>query len=181
MSSSQVNGDVSHFATLDHLVSYPVINDSIETFKSNSLGQKSLDITHSVYQTFAAPILPLLSRPYQMVKPYVKVADDLGNLALSKVDERFPIVKSSTGELVTGAKALVFLPVRVGAAGKERVFNTYNSEYKKCGGNGSLMNAGKAAVTTSLIITTEALTTLTNFLGAKKDDLKQTAREVANN
>merc|ERR1712093_874997 len=44
----QVNGEAPSSAFLSHLISYPVISDSISTFKSNPYGAKSLSITTSL-------------------------------------------------------------------------------------------------------------------------------------
>jgi hypothetical protein len=162
------------------LFKYPLINESLETIKSNPYGQKSIELGDSAYRTFAAPILPYFSKPYQYVEPYVKKADDLGDKTLSKVDEKFPIVKKPSGELYNDAKTLVSFPLRVGQSGKEHVLNTYNAEYKKVGGEG-LSTYGKAAFTTALILGTQTFTTVSNFLSSKKGDLKQAVDEKANN
>ncbi|KAM7193378.1 hypothetical protein V8F20_008428 [Naviculisporaceae sp. PSN 640] len=182
MPSPQVNGDIAHSsAFVEHLISYPVVSDSVETFKANRYGQKSIELSSSVYQTVAAPAVPYLARPFEIIKPYVKAADDLGDKLLSKVDERFPAIKTPTGDIIDTARALVSLPLRITSAGKDRVLNTYNAEYKKCGDNNRPTTLTKAAVTTTLIITTETLTFISNYLGGKKNDVKQAANERANN
>ncbi|KAK0634858.1 hypothetical protein B0T17DRAFT_20025 [Bombardia bombarda] len=180
MSSPQVNGDVAHSAFLEHILNYPVINDTVSTIKSNPYGQKSIEIGDSVYRTFAAPVLPYFSKPYQYVSPYVKKADDIGDKTLYKVDEKFPIVKKPTNDLVNDAKTIVFFPLRISQSGKEYVLNTYSSECKKVGGD-NLVTYGKAVLSTALIITTETLITVSNFVSSKKDDVKQAVDEKANN
>ncbi|KAK0704806.1 hypothetical protein B0H67DRAFT_674198 [Lasiosphaeris hirsuta] len=180
MSSVQVNGDVPHSAVLDHIFTYPVVNDSVKAFKSNHYGQKSLELTDSTYRTFVAPVLELLSKPYQYIAPYVKKADDLGDKTLTKLDEKFPIVKKPTNEVFNDAKTIVCFPLRVGQTGKEHVFNTYESERKKVGGEG-LVTYSKAGITTALILTTETLTTASNFLGNKKKEVRQVVDEKTNN
>lgn len=125
--------------------------------------------------------MPYLARPFEIIKPYVKAADDLGDKLLSKVDEKFPAIKTPTGDIIDGARALVTLPLRITSAGKDRVINTYNAEYKKCGNNNRPGTITKATVTTTLIITTDTLTFLSNYLGSKKDDVKQAPNERANN
>jgi len=134
-----------------------------------------------VYNTVAAPVVPYLAKPFEIVKPYVKAADDLGDKILSKLDERFPAVKTPTGDLVNGVFAIVSLPIRVGSAGRDHLLTTYNAEYKKCGNNNSVTTLSKATVTTALIITTESLTAISNFVGSKKEDVKQSVNERANN
>lgn len=180
MSTPQVNGDGPHSAFIEHLFAYPVVHDGVATFKSNPYGQKSLELSDSAYKTFAGPMMPYLQKSYQYVSPYVKKVDDLGDKTLCKVDERFPMVKKPTGELLDDAKSIVLLPIRVGQSGKEHVFSTYDAEVKKVGGE-NIVTYGKAFLTTALILTTEALTTASNFLGAKKDEAKATLDEKANN
>ncbi len=157
-----------------------MVNDGVSTFKSNPYGQKSLQLVDSVYQTFAAPVLPWFSRPYQYVSPYVKKADDLGDKTLSKVDEKFPVVKKPTNEIINDGKTLVYLPVRIGQTGKEHVMNTYDSERRKAGGD-DIISYTKAALTTVLVITTDTLTTVSNFLSNKKGEVRQAIDEKANN
>lgn len=156
---------------LQHLNNYPLVHDGVETFKSNPYGQKSLQLGGSAYKTFATPILPYLSRPYQYVEPYVKKADDLGDKALAQVDQRWPVVKKPTGELYTDAKGLVLLPYHKAFEGKDHVLNVYTSEYKKAGGeNGSgLILSGKAAVATALVLTGDTIKFIGDFLGQKKE------------
>ncbi|KAK2071577.1 hypothetical protein P8C59_005988 [Phyllachora maydis] len=161
MAAAQVNGNVSHSAFFEHLLNYPVINDSISTFKSNPYGQKSIELGDSAYKTFAQPV------------------DDLGEKTLSKVDEKFPVVKKPSQELYNDAKTIVFFPVRVGQIGKEHVFNTYHGECKKVGGD-NLLTYGKALLTTALILTTETYTTLSNFLNSTKKDVKASVDEKTN-
>jgi len=180
MSAPQVNGDGPHSAFIEHLLNYPVINDGVTTFKSNPYGQKSIELSDSAYKTFAQPVMPYFSKPYQYVSPYVKKVDDLGDKTLCKVDEKFPIVKKPTGQLYDDAKSIVLFPIRIGQSGKEHVISTYDAEVKKVGGD-NIVTYGKALLTTALILTTEAITTASNFLGAKKDDAKATLDEKTNN
>ncbi|KAJ9160989.1 hypothetical protein NKR19_g2731 [Coniochaeta hoffmannii] len=180
MSSPQVNGEVPHSAFLDHLLHYPVVDSGIKTFKSNPYGQKSLELSDSAYKTFAQPVLPLLSKPYQYVSPYVKKADSLGDKALSTVDERFPVVRKPAGEIYQGARDLVLAPIRTGLAGKDHVLETYNGECKKVGGEG-LVTYSKALLTTTLIVTTEIVQGIGEFLGAKKQQTKSVVDEKINN
>jgi hypothetical protein len=108
--------------------------------------------------------------------------DSIGNSTLDKVDEKFPVVKKPTGELYDNAAGFAFFPLRKGMEGKDYVMKTYNSECKKVGGEG-LVTMGKAAVTTTLIVSSDALSWLSNYFGAKKEQagskVEQT-KEVAN-
>jgi hypothetical protein len=157
-----------------------VIDSGLKTFKSNPYGQKSIELSDSAYKTFAQPVLPFLNKPYQYVSPYVKKADDLGDKTLTTIDERFPVVKKPAGELYQGARDIVLFPLRTGLAGKDHVFETYNGECKKVGGEG-LVTYSKALLTTTLIVTTEIVQGISGFLGAKKEQTKSAADEKMNN
>ncbi|KAI8960007.1 hypothetical protein F5Y11DRAFT_331303 [Daldinia sp. FL1419] len=177
--AAQVNGEVHpSSATLSHIRGYPVINDSIAYIKRNPYGQKSIELGDSAYQAFAKPVFPYLAKPYQYVSPYVRKADQIGEDALNKIDERLPVLKKSTGELWTDGKNLFFFPVRKGLETKEHVFDVYSSEYKKVGGDG-LVTSGKALVSTGLVVTSEALTWIGDLLRAGKVQAKETGNELA--
>lgn len=168
-----------------HLYNYHIVHDGIETFKSNPYGAKSIQLGDSAYQTFAAPIVPYFNGPYQYVQPYVKKADDLGDKALSKVDERFPVVKKPTNELYTDAKGIVLFPYHKGLEGRDHVFSTYSSEYKKAnGGNESgfaLISTGKAAIATALVLTGETVRFIGDFLHTKKEEAHNAVDNKVNN
>jgi len=180
MGSAQVNGDKASSAFLSHLTSYPIISDSISTFKSNPYGQKSISLADSGYNTFAVPILPYLTTPYQYVSPYVAKADSLGDSSLSSLDAKFPVVKKPTNELYDNGKGFVFFPITKANEGKEYVFKTYDSEVKKVGGSG-VITYGKAAVTTGLIVSSDALSWLSHYLSAKKEQAKDITNEKISN
>jgi len=175
----QVNGETPSSAFLSHLYSYPVISDSISTFKSNPYGAKSLSLTNDTYDRLSKPLLPYLSKPYEYVSPYVKKADSIGDSTLSTIDSKFPVVKKPTGELYDEGKSFVFFPLRKGTEGKEYVFSTYQSEVKKAGGDG-VVNYGKAAIATSLLVSSDAISWLGSFLGQKKAEAKEVTNEKLN-
>lgn len=177
--TAQVNGESVSSAFLSHLSSYPLISDSISIFKSNPYGQKSLELSSAGYSKFAKPVLPYLSKPYGYVAPYVKKADSIGDSTLTKVDGQFPVVKKPISELYEGATGIAFFPFRKGIEGKEYVLKTYQSEYKKVGGDGVLTLA-KASVTTSLVVTSDALSWFGTFLGQKKAEVKEATNEKIN-
>lgn len=159
-----------------HILNYPVVNDSVATFKSTPLGQRSLELGDSAYRTFAVPVLPYFSWPLQLITPYAKKADDLGDKTLSRVDEKFPIVKKPTDELISDARSMASLPLRVGQTGKEHVLSTYGAELDKTGGNGFL-GRGKAAVTTALILASESLSTVSSYMYEKKQQASEVVEE----
>jgi hypothetical protein len=161
------------------LLKYPVISDGVTTFKENQYGQKSLQLGDSAYKTFAKPVLPYFSKPYQYVSPYVIKADSLGDQTLSQIDQRFPVVKKPTGELYTDAKNVVLLPYRKGLEGKDHVLKTYSDEVKKVGGE-SIVTYSKALVTTALIVSSETISWVGSFLSVKKAEAKDAAKEASN-
>lgn len=181
MASQNVNGDKPSSAFLSHITSYPVVHDSISTFKSNPIGQLSLDIADQSYSTIAKPILPYLSRPYQYFSPYVQKADSIADQGLSKVDERLPILKTPTDQIKGTVFNTVFFPVRVAADSKNYVFKTYGDQYQSIDGQNGLVKTGRAMVSTGLVVTSDSLTWLGNFLGSKKEQTKQVANEKMNN
>ena len=96
-------------------------------------------------------------------------ADALASDSLTKVDEKFPIVKSDTEKIKSSVLDLAFLPFRVASDGKNYVLDTYGSEYKKCGANG-YVSSGKAVITTSMVVTSDTLSWIMDFLSAKKQE-----------
>lgn len=115
----------------------------------------------------------------------MKRADDFGNQALEKVEERWPVVLKPTNELYTDAKGLVLFPLHKGYEGKDHVLSVYSSEYKKANGdndNGfALIPTGKAAVATALVITGETVRFIGDYLGSKKEQAHNTVDNKVNN
>ncbi|KAK2592989.1 hypothetical protein QQS21_009317 [Conoideocrella luteorostrata] len=182
MAVSQVNGDVSpnpNSAFLQHLLHYPLISDSVKTVKSNELAQRSLKLGDSAFQTFAAPVLPWLSKPYGYVSPYVARADSLGDKTLDRIDERFPVIKKPTNDLYNDTRSLILLPYNKGIEGRDHVFQVYASEVKKTEQKG-LVSQGKAAVTTAFVVSHETLGWLSSFLAAKKKEATTAVKEKTN-
>ena len=107
----------------------------------------------------------------------MKRADALGDDALSRIDERIPSLKKPTNELVSDGKAIVFFPLRKGLETKDHITEIYNSEYKKVGGEG-LVTSGKALISTSLFVTSEALTWVGDVLRAGRVHAKEAAHDA---
>ncbi|KNB19360.1 hypothetical protein FOXG_16721 [Fusarium oxysporum f. sp. lycopersici 4287] len=182
MSSPQVNGDMSvaqYSAFIQHLLNYPVISDGVHIFKSNEYGQRSIKLGEAAYQTFAAPVIPYFSKPYQYVSPYVQKVDSLGSKTLDRIDERFPVAKKPTEELYQDTRALILLPYHKGLEGKDHVFQVFNSEVKK-NEQTSLVAHGKAAATTVLVVSNETLSWISSFLHQKKAETTNMANEKIN-
>jgi len=178
MGDATINGDLPESVFLSHLTSYPVISDSIATFKSNPYGAKGIDLTNQGYTTFVKPTLPYLKTPYAYTQPYIARADQLGDAALSKIDENIPIVKSETEEIKKTVLGYANWPVKVATDSKDWIFNTYGEEYKKCGGDG-IVAGGKAVITSSLIITSDVLSWVSSLLAAKKAQAEEIVKEKA--
>ena len=109
-SQTFTNGEQPSSKFINHVTSYPVVNDSIETFKQNPYGKKSLEIADGAYQKFGKPVEGYLQTPYSYAKPYVSKADELADSGLGSVESRFPIVKEDTNTVVDTAKSYAFWP-----------------------------------------------------------------------
>lgn len=179
MGEPVVNGEEpsSHF--LSHLTSYPLVSDSITTFKNNKYGATSLKYADQGYERLAKPFLPYLSTPYTYVAPYLAKADSLGDQGLAKVDERFPIVKEDTDKIKNTIVDTAYFPVRLVDDARKHVFDTYGSELKRCGGEGYVAS-GKAVITTGLVISQESLAWLSDYLAHKKEQTKEVVNEKIN-
>ena len=115
------NNSQSSSKFLNHVTSYPVVNSSIETFKSNPYGKQALEIADSTYQRFGKPVEPYLEGPYAYAKPYVAKADELADSGLQRVDGRFPIMKEDTDKVLETSRDYVFWPINY-------LYGTYNGE-----------------------------------------------------
>jgi hypothetical protein len=164
---------------MQHLLDYPVVTDGIDTFKSNEYGQRSIKLGDSAYQTFAAPVMPFFSKPYQYVSPYLSRADSFGDQTLSRIDERFPVIKKPTSDLYNDTKGLILLPYHKGLEGRDHVFQVYSSECKKSEQQGYVAQ-GKAAISTALLVSNETLGWLSSFLTAKKAEATTAVNEKIN-
>lgn len=179
MGDATVNGDMPHSATLSHVSGYPAVSDTLSYIKNNPYGAKSIEVTNAGYSKFVKPTLPYFETPASYVKPYVAKVDELGDSFLTKVDEKVPALKSETKELKSSIWSFFYWPVTKTGETKDWAFGTYNSEYKKCGGDG-IVAGGKAAVTTPLILGSEMLQWLSSFLQAKKEEAKEVIQEKTN-
>jgi len=141
------NGDLPRSTTLRHLLTLPAVQDGVRAFSANPLGKMSIRLTNSVYELVGAPMLSLLNKPLAYVIPYAKRADEFGVETLYKVEEKYPVVKKPSSELLNDAKEVASGPAR-------HVVEVYNGAYKKTGGNPTIASA-KAAVETAAIVTLE--------------------------
>jgi len=176
MGDATVNGDMPKSSFIDHVTSYPAVSDGISFVKDNPYGAKGIDLTNAAYSKFVKPTLPYLEKPASYAAPYVAKVDQLGDSFLSKVDEKVPMVKSETQEIKGTVMDTINWPMKKAGETKDFALSTYSDEYKKCGGNG-VFAGGKAAVTTSLILSSEYLKWLSSFLQAKKEEAKEVVQE----
>ncbi|RMD43202.1 hypothetical protein DV735_g1892, partial [Chaetothyriales sp. CBS 134920] len=166
--ATPVNGTVPHSATISHLSSYPAVADAASAFQSNPVGAKSIKLTDDAFNKYVKPNLHYLDTPASYAKPYVQKADELGDKLLTRIDEAVPILKSETKEIKSTISSYVFWPLNKTTETKDWALQTYNSEYKKCGGDG-LVATSKALVTTPLILGSEVLQWLSTLLQEKSN------------
>lgn len=175
--SSSTPADALHPPPHQHLGSYPAVTDITTKFKSNPIGQKSLDLADQGYKSIVAPVLPYAQPSYEYIKPYVAKADSLANDSLARVDATFPIVKQDSEQIKGSILQLAFLPFRLANESKDYVWQTYVSEYKKCGGDG-YVSGGKALITTGLVVTSDTLSWLSRYLQQKQEQGKHLVQEA---
>lgn len=153
-----------------------MVSDSITTFKTNKYGAKSLKYADQGYVLIAKPVFPYLSKPFGYFVPYLVRADSLGDQGLTRIDTVFPIIKEDTEKLRGSIYKNAHFPMRIVGDAKHHLFDTYGSEYKKCGGDG-MMASGKALIATSLVLSQESLAWINSFLQTKKDQAKDAVDE----
>jgi len=176
-SAPMTNGEPSPSLFLSHLKTYPVVTDAVNTYKTNPYGAKSLDLVRLIYVKLAVPFLPYLRTPYSIVAPYVSKADSLADTGLTKVDERFPVVKEDTEKLKGTVVDYAKYPLTFAGQGKEYLFSTYDDEYKKTGGEDGIVHTAKAIVSTELKLAFDAYGYLASFVTKKKGAVKEKVNE----
>ncbi|KAL2196016.1 hypothetical protein P885DRAFT_70146 [Corynascus similis CBS 632.67] len=145
--SPVTNGDSPHSDTLRHLLTLPAVQDGVRAFSTNPLGRISIQLTNSAYHMVGAPVLSLFGKPLSYVTPYAQRVDEFGVQTLSKVEEKYPIVKKPSPELLKGAREAAYAPVR-------HVTEVYNGAYQKTSGNHTIAS-GKAAAKTAVVVSVE--------------------------
>jgi len=179
MSTPLTNGEKPHSKVLSHITSYPVVSDTISTYKSNPYGQKSINLANTAYTKFGSPLLPYFETPYSYVAPYVEKADSLVDSTLSSVDAKFPIVKEDTQKVKSTVLDFAFFPLRLAAGGKEYVFGTFNDEYKKTGGDDGIVKLAKATISTELKVGHDTLNYIINYWNKGKEAAAEKKNQVA--
>ncbi|KAF2173403.1 hypothetical protein M409DRAFT_15687 [Zasmidium cellare ATCC 36951] len=168
------NGEKPSSQFISHLTSYPAVNDSIETFKSNPYGKKSIELADGVYSRFGKPVEPYLETPYSYAKPYVQKADELADSGLNTVESHFPIVKEDTHTIVDTAKSYIWWPYNY-------VSGAYEDEYNKTAkhnerGQG-ITTTILAIVSTELRIASDFFHAVADILGPKYEESKKKGSE----
>lgn len=72
-----------------------------------------------------------------------------------------------------------FLPLQLAGQAKDYVWTKYGEEYDKLGGGDGYVRGGKAVLTTGLVVTSETLLWVAEYLGEKKEEAKEVGREKA--
>lgn len=111
------------------------------------------------------------------MSPYLAKADTLGDQGLTRIDDRFPIIKEDTEKLRTSLYDGAHRPVRLAGDAKSHLFDVYGTEYRKCGGDGLVAN-GKAVITTGLVLSQESLAFVSSLLQSSKDQVKDAAEKA---
>jgi len=161
------NGDTPSSKVLSHLNSYPVVHDSVETFKTNPLGSRALTLATNTYKNVVAPFHPYLRTPYSYVSPYLARADQLGDNGLSTLETHLPIVKEDTEQL----KKYAYSPVTY-------VQGTWQDEYNKTHYNNGVVKMGVAAVSFELRMLSDACDVVLAYLNKGKEQTKKKVDEV---
>lgn len=174
--SPMTNGEKPSSQFLSHLTSLPLVSDSIETYKSNPYGQKTIALASNTYDRFGKPIVPYLQGPYSWVAPYVAKADSLADSGLTKAEQTFPIVKEDTEKVKGTILDYALFPVHVGLKGKDYIFSTYDDQYKKTGGQG-LGTTVKAAISTEMKVAHDVYNFVMGYLSKGKETAQKKVEE----
>ena len=154
--NTRVRNEHSRIAKLtrpsQHLQTYPVVQDSLEFYKSHPYGAKSLSLFQQTYARFISPLHPYLQTPYSYLSPYLSRADELGDNGLSKVETTFPIVKEDTDKLKETVLSFAGLPLAIAGQGRDYVLGAWQDQYQKTGGEDGIVKTAKALLSTELKI-----------------------------
>lgn len=173
---TMTNGEKASSQFVSHITSYPVVSDSIETYKSNPYGKKSIEVADNVYSRFGKPVEPYLETPYSYAKPYLQKADQLADSGLATVESHFPIVKEDTNTIIDTTKSYVFWPYNY-------LSNTWSDEYHKTakhnGRGPGITTSALAIVSTELRIASDFFQKVADILGPKYQESKKTLQDKA--
>ncbi|KAI9891990.1 MAG: hypothetical protein M1814_002185 [Vezdaea aestivalis] len=176
---AQTNGEQPHSLFFAHLLQFPLIDDSVTGFKQNAYGQRSISLADQGYATFAQPLLQYLQRPISIVTPYVKQVDSVADQGLSKIEDRFPAVKTPTDEVKGSISGYVAYPFQLAGGYRDHVFKTWSEENKK--NSGSVLTPFKAFLTTGIILTADGFSLIATQLGKGKEEAEKKVKEKTDN
>ncbi|KAL6707606.1 hypothetical protein ACN47E_003956 [Coniothyrium glycines] len=160
------NGETPSSKVLSHLQSYPVVHDSVETFKTNPYGSKALGLAQNTYSRLVAPFHPYLATPYSYVHPYLTRADQIGDNTLSKLETHLPIVKEDTSKV----KEVALSPYKYLAS-------TWQDEYKKTQREDGLVKTGIVVLSTELKIVSDACDVFLKYWSQGKQTAQKKVEE----
>jgi len=178
MSAPTVNGEKPHSKVLSHLQTYPIVHDSLEFYKSNPYGAKSLSLFQQTYARFISPLHPYLQTPYSYLSPYLSRADELGDNGLLRVETTFPIVKEDTNKLKETVLSLAGLPLAIVGQGRDYVLGTWQDEYRKTKGDEGIVKSAKALLSTELKIGHDGYNYLLQYWSKGKQEASKKVDEV---
>jgi len=175
--------ELPEIQTLNHVLNYPIVVDTIHAVvDGNPLGRTGKNLTVWSYQTFGKPFVPLLYKfPLTYASPYAKKLDELSDTILTKVDNKVPSVKKPTRELYSDTKSVVFWPVTKTKESLHHYGDLYENERRKMSQPERLTTKSKAAVSSALIYASQVLTTASQWVGAKRQNVQSAAVEVVKN
>ncbi|KAK5114551.1 hypothetical protein LTR62_002486 [Meristemomyces frigidus] len=128
MSSQQTTGDMMPSKTMDHVASYPIVNDTIEAAKSHPIGQKSMEIANGAYQRFIEPVEPYMRKPASMAKPYLHKVDEFAVSGLQQLDQRAPLLQEDSQTVIDTGRDYITFPIRY-------PLSVWQEEYNKQAGS----------------------------------------------
>lgn len=152
------------------------MSDSIQVYKSNPYGAKSLSVADSGYTHLVKPVLPYAEKPYSYVSPYVARADVLADGGLNQVDATFPLITKDTQTIKDTALAFALFPLHKADETASYVLGTYGRHYKSYGGHG-VVAGGKALVTTGLTVSSDFLAAVSAYLSQAKGQAEAVVKE----
>ena len=134
--------------------------------QGNPIGKMGISWGNAAYQKVGAPLFSLFDKPYKYVEPYVERADEYGDQTLAKVEQKYPIVKKTSPELLGEAKQALYAPVK-------RVEDIYGAMYSQT--PAGYTAAVQAGIKTAAVVTAQGL-----HFGVKKvnDSLDATLESV---
>lgn len=148
------------------------------------VGQKSISVSTSVYDTVIKPFSPLLAKANTFASPIVTKADHLADSGLLKLEQSVPLVKEPTEKLkarVTSlpAYALAQDALSFGSETTGYALRVYNEEYNKSsnGEKASILSAAKAGVSTTFILSSQSAAWITAFIRSRAETTTKQAGE----